>query len=982
MSATTTETCRWLIDTTFELQTPMHLGTGQSEAEKSANADNEETWVAGIVLDHQGRAAIPGASLKGALRALAEREDLLSAELIALLGAEEGNSTTAGLAEFRYATATHEVEEIRRPHVAIDRVTGTAMDKKLFQTRLIPAGTRFSQRILLHRASQAEVAALVALLQGAGQDATFTLGAHASQGLGALRLCGQPQIKSFGPAEAKNWLEQGGSARWEDKAVSIDNLPASETWPTTEQGPRPSLPLQLVFSSPFLVKGGVKERDGHDVTVPMRQGEKVILPASSLRGRLRSQAERILRTLGLKVPQGHDARPWRQGEAHTDLAALLFGSAGWRAIVGASECLDTAEKSRLKTQELLAIDRFTGGGKDGAKFSIEAAECPTLAGQLHLDVHRLKQAGDACWPALGLFTLVLRDLAEGDIAFGHGIAKGYGQCQEKQVLAAWESLLQAQFPEQADPVAQALAELRKQIKQDAVVCEEPFTDVKNVEFGPLNIPPANNDVTNSFLNPYHFIPFGKPDANQWTTPEKLQSERGHDRYQGLSGHISCQLTTKTPLFIGASRKKGDTEAPANLDGYEFQNKRAIPATSLRGMISSLFESISASNLRQLTRDRYTVRDQKRKKHPVEVVDLLQRFDSNLLPLGFPERKEKRFSPVELLFGVVEDKQSDSKRGANTPTLALAGRVVIGIGAADDDIKTEKAVTLKELSSPKPPSPAMYIRRRDGNDYVSETDLANNNNNYVSKADLAENSSKYTLRGRKTYLHAWREQGQVVKLNDQGLRNDQQGREPWVSKYDGKEDDGHKRRVKVEPIAAGQSFSFHIDFHNLSEDELKQLCAALYPDRFFEHRLGMGRPLGLGSVKIEINEIQLVDRKMRYAKDKIDSPRTHYLINKIKANSLAAYGMKIALENDMILAIRLLGNPEIIGMPVHYPQNHGKDIEEEHFEWFRSNDNAFKKNALSTISATNPYLQPLTRMKPKDKKTSNYQPSKNRNRNGR
>jgi CRISPR-associated protein (TIGR03986 family) len=1182
MSATTTETCRWLIDTTFELQTPLHLGTGQSEAEPSGNADNEETWVAGILLDHEGKATIPGASLKGALRALAEREgplsDELKADLKAILGAVNDNSTTAGKAEFRYATAIDEVKEIRRPHVAIDRVTGTAMDKKLFQTRLIPVGTRFSQRILLHRASQAEVAALVALLQGAGQDATFTLGAHASQGLGALRLFGQPQIKVFGPAEAKNWLEQGGSDSWEEQAANIDNLPASEARPTTEQGPPPSLPLQLVFSSPFLVKGGVKERDGHDVTVPMRQGEKVILPASSLRGRLRSQAERILRTLGLKVAQGHDARPWRKGKAHTDLAALLFGSAGWRALIGASDCLDTAEKSRLKTQELLAIDRFTGGGKDGAKFSIEAAECPTLAGQLHLDVHRLKQAGDACWPALGLFTLVLRDLAEGDIAFGHGIAKGYGQCQEKQVLAAWESLLQAQFPEQADPVAQALAELRKQIKQDAVVCEEPFTDVKNVELKPLNIPPANNGVTNSFLNPYHFIPFGKPDTDQWTTPEKLQSERGHDRYQGLSGHISCQLTTKTPLFIGASRKKGDTEAPANLDGYEFQNKRAIPATSLRGMISSLFESISGSGLRVLHPQPYSMRktknhlsamgqiivqgeenkmylkpltlptlaleqrgnaylipekwrkipifagenvplrvyfdarpdeyqaseayymrldpvmaddgrlpasnllrhprggsntkfligqnnaqqkpinkkvwenkpaEEKKKytrgwvrtletpkrrkgdllpntvKHLVflpdlpenklafvlndcaerfaeladmavdlmhikkdEIVtdaellpfvpcgrkiendrnkitsppyatrlqhgdlvffdiddngkiseisfssmwrtgikkrnsnelattaDLLAQYDPNLLPLGMGGRKPL-FSSADLLFGAVEYRAPGNKKVnpsdvEKKQALALAGRVSIGIAQADTaTVTTEPAITLKELSSPKPPSPAMYFKPL-------------KNDGYVSKAKLAENSSEYTLRGRKTYLHAWREQGQVVKLSNQGLRNDQQGREPWASTYHGKPDPGHKRRVKVEPISAGQSFSFHIDFHNLSEDELQQLCATLQPDPAFEHRLGMGKPLGLGSVKLQIRAIQLINRTNRYASDALTADRSHQTLSTEEIVSLAAAGMQAA-HRDVRRALQLLGNPAAIAAPVHYPQVEGASL---------------------------------------------------------
>jgi CRISPR/Cas system CSM-associated protein Csm3 (group 7 of RAMP superfamily) len=556
---------------------------------------------------------------------------------------------------------------------------------------------------------------------------------------------------------------------------------------------------------------------------------------------------------------------------------------------------------------------------------------------------------------------VLRDLAEGDIAFGHGIAKGYGQCQEKQVLAAWESLLKAQFPEQADPVRDALNSLRKLAKQDLPACEEPFKDVKNVELKPLDITPA----INGFLNPYHFIPFSKPNTTSWTTPEKLQSERGHDRYQGLSGRITCKLTTKTPLFIGATRKEAEGNHPTEVFGYTFQDKLAIPATSLRGMISSLFESISASNLRQLTRERYMVRDQKRKKRPVEVVALLKQFDNNLLPLGFPEREEKCFSPVELLFGVIEDQQSDSKRDANTPALALAGRVVIRIGVADADIKTEKAVTLKELSSPKPPSPALYFKPIKGDDYVS-------------KANLADSSSKYTLRGRKTYLHAWREEGRVVKLNDQGLRDDQQGREPWASKYHGKPDSGHKRRVKVEPIAAGQSFSFHIDFHNLSERELQQLCATLQPDPAFEHRLGMGKPLGLGSVKLQIRAIQLINRTNRYASDALTADRSHQALSTEEIVSLTAAGMQTA-PSDVRRALQLLGNPAAIAAPVHYPQVEGGMLEEKHFEWFKANDTASgnNKQSLKAISYSSDRLPLLTR-KPKAKNSNNHQPNNNWN----
>lgn len=1219
MSAITSENSRWLIETVLELKTPLHLGNGQWQAEEP---DEQQVWLAGIVVDHTGRPCIPGASLKGALRALAERRGL-EAELQPVFGTLTGNSTLAGQAEFRYATMRGEFQETFRPHVAIDRASGSAKDKKLFQTRLVPAGSRFHSQIVLHRASQRQVEALLLLLQLASDDASFTLGAHASQGLGAVSLFGRPEIKRFGHAEAGSWLRQGASDAWEQYARPIELGPLQPA-AALLAGQLPYLPLRIAFHSPFLVKGGVeKNKDGHDVTVPMRQGEKVILPASSLRGRLRSQAERILRTLGLNVPQGHDAKAWRQGDAHTDLAALLFGCAGWRAVISASDCLDMAAKSTLKTQELLAIDRFTGGGKDGAKFTIKAAECPTLAGQLQIDIRRLKKTGNACWPALGLFTLVLRDLAEGDVAFGYGCAKGYGQCREKQVLADWEALLKVQFRDQADPVSHALAALRQ-----LAPAAQPSQPLHVAPLSPADFKPT--PASNGFLNPYHFIPLSKPDTATWTTPEKLQTERGHDRYQGLSGRITCQLTTKTPLFIGASREEGKADEPASLKGYEFQNKRAIPATSLRGMISSLFESISGSGFRVLHPQPYSMRKTKThlsamgriivqgeerkmylkpltlptltqsgraypipkkwlmlsafkgervplrvyfdanpgdylsseryymrldsvmaddgelfassllrypkggantnfligqedaKQKPISealwkrkseaeqgkytpgwvrtletpkrrrgdllpntvrhlvflpelqgskllpvnqcaerfaeladmavdlmhikegdtvsdaellpfvpcgrktesdrnkissppyatrlqhgdlvffdiddngkiseisfssmwrtgirtadgkklatTADLLAQYNANLLPLGMGKR-QALFSPADLLFGAVEYREPGNKKANPTDVekkqaLALAGRVSIGIAQADAaTVKTEPAITLKELSSPKPPSPALYFKPIDGD-------------KYVSKADLAKNSDQYTLRGRKTYLHAWREEGQVVKLNDQGLRSDQEGREPWASKHHDQKDTGHKRRVKVEPISAGQTFTFHIDFHNLNKLELQQLCATLQPDPAFEHRLGMGKPIGLGSVKLQISALQLVDRKNRYTRDALAAERSHQALSTEEIASLAAAGM-LAAHPDVRRALQLLGNPDAVRAPVHYPQVEGGMLEENHYSWFMTNDDGSNNNprdnrekSLAAISANSDRLQPLTRLKVKDRNSDRGRP---------
>ncbi|MCF8011046.1 MAG: TIGR03986 family CRISPR-associated RAMP protein [Clostridiales bacterium] len=69
---------------------------------------------------------------------------------------------------------------------------------------------------------------------------------------------------------------------------------------------------------------------------------------------------------------------------------------------------------------------------------------------------------------------------------------------------------------------------------------------------------------------------------------------------------------------------------------------------------------------------------------------------------------------------------------------------------------------------------------------------------------------------------------------------------------------------IKPIKPGMRFKGNIRFENLSEIELGALLFALdLPDNHY-HKIGMGKPLGLGSVKINTNLI-ISDREKRYEK---------------------------------------------------------------------------------------------------------------------
>lgn len=119
--------------------------------------------------------------------------------------------------------------------------------------------------------------------------------------------------------------------------------------------------------------------------------------------------------------------------------------------------------------------------------------------------------------------------------------------------------------------------------------------------------PSKRKEEYRFLNPYNFvrylpepvIPSNDPDAQllgRCAPPP-------HDRYVGLTGRITCTLEAVTPLFISDSHDIQVTTIP-RLNAAEVQHKSyrffqyegrdTIPATSLRGMLRSLFEAVTNS----------------------------------------------------------------------------------------------------------------------------------------------------------------------------------------------------------------------------------------------------------------------------------------------------------------------------------------------------------------------------------------------------
>jgi CRISPR/Cas system CSM-associated protein Csm3 (group 7 of RAMP superfamily) len=68
---------------------------------------------------------------------------------------------------------------------------------------------------------------------------------------------------------------------------------------------------------------------------------------------------------------------------------------------------------------------------------------------------------------------------------------------------------------------------------------------------------------------------------------------------------------------------------------------------------------------------------------------------------------------------------------------------------------------------------------------------------------------------------------------------------------------------IEAVKPGAVFEFEVDYTNLTEAELALLIFALTLEPGLAYKVGMGKPVGLGSARIEIIGWKQVDRQARY-----------------------------------------------------------------------------------------------------------------------
>jgi len=446
---------RWKINGTLTAETPIHVGGMGGDADTDL----------ALAINGQGNYYIPGTSLAGALRGWMGRS-LNDEQLKDLWGDHENDKRGASfiIVDDAQVTLSHGMTIEIREGVGIDRHTGAAADKIKYSRAILPKGVTFPLNITLDCQTDQNPNELWKLLF-ALEEGDIRIGAAKTRGLGQVKLkISTIHEQKFNATDIFDVLLKGGKRHpWEELKPQQYNPPAKLT-----------LNIAWKPKDPVMVKA---EGDGIAVDIlPLisQVTGKVhfVIPGSSLKGVLRAQAERIVRTVcqqsmpdrfleqvklnlvnelfGAAEKSNTKQSQGKIGALSVDdcYATIPMTPANWSAVENAAKSNNeefknfqtTLKKAVLPENSTenpfrilqpamhVAVDRWTGGAADGMLYSVlEPIGVTWNPINIHLDLERLKNYGkDNLLPAIALLFLVLRDFANRKIPIGYGTNRGMG----------------------------------------------------------------------------------------------------------------------------------------------------------------------------------------------------------------------------------------------------------------------------------------------------------------------------------------------------------------------------------------------------------------------------------------------------------------------------------------------------------------------------------------------------------------------------
>lgn len=404
---------------------------------------------------------------------------------------DESRSAASRLLIFNAHPSARTSDSFIRDGVGIDRATGASANVGAvkYDQEVLPTGATFELRMEL-RKTTSDDEALLALGLAEWQAGRLWLGGNVARGLGAFTLTNleyktlemetSNQILDF-LREDRPWQHAVAQSNWLELKLNalnpkpLNDLNIARCWIT--------LTGVLQAEGPFLTSDTLNaDVSGfHHAPLLARYADwqNPVISGAGLRGVLRSHAERLARTLVtleyrkkedflLRCPacdpnvrdekkDGDGCLPLESCDSllkkasgkHDNIelcpSCQLFGCTqqGSRLIVEDAPYHPTTDQLNpvIKILDFLAIDRFTGGGKDGAKFDAVVLWKPSFALRLHLDNPR---PWELAW-----LVLTLRDLEAGWLTMGLGGSKGFGRVTLKEWTATFGYLTPDDAPDVA-----------------------------------------------------------------------------------------------------------------------------------------------------------------------------------------------------------------------------------------------------------------------------------------------------------------------------------------------------------------------------------------------------------------------------------------------------------------------------------------------------------------------------------------------------
>lgn len=441
-------------------QSPIHVG----------GISLDPTIDLALAVDGQGCYYIPGTSLAGALRQWMSG-NLGDAQTQSLWGYQEKDKGHASFISIEDAYFDRPGVEIR-DGVGINRQSGAAADGKKFDRAVIPKGVRCSFAMSVEIAAEGDFSDALDDLLNALCAGNIRLGAAKTRGLGRVKL------------EDCKKLAQILNTRVGMLQALRDTI-GSSYQPYTPKPPRQTAQLQIAITwkpiGAVMVKDAIEGNAVDAIPLTSADGENLalVIPGSSIKGALRSQAERIVRTVlnisanddflnQVKVPivenlfgaaADQNRQKLGQGALFVDdcYSDNKMNNAAWQQVIQATRkdkpssspqkfnpegelitALSNAGLSSVHQAVHVAIDRWTGGAAEHMLYSnLEPFGINWHQIELTVNLDRLAEMK---LPAIALMLLVLRDLYRQKIPLGYGVNRGMGAIEVESIHVCGQGL--------------------------------------------------------------------------------------------------------------------------------------------------------------------------------------------------------------------------------------------------------------------------------------------------------------------------------------------------------------------------------------------------------------------------------------------------------------------------------------------------------------------------------------------------------------